>query len=142
MDSFRDKIDTLRNLLQYEDSFGKTASYFFDNLGENRSFLADGKLVKNAFLKKIIRKACDNFISTEAPMSRLLIIHFKEYGFYHGPFFIGASPANFFYYEDLKMGMILIVRSMSTGMMSYLRFRGTVLPGKGLTLAPGSTTIQ
>lgn len=142
MIEFKERIDNLRELLVHENHLPAIGKYFFDALAEDRAFIQNGKVVKNPMLKKILRKACDDFISKDQQMTKLLMIQLKGYPFLHGAFFIGPHLSNFFYYEELKKGMIMIVRSMSSGGTSFIRFTGTVIPGKGLTLAPGSTTVQ
>lgn len=142
MTEFKERIDNLRELLVHEDHLPAIGKYFFDNLAEDRAFIQHGKVVKNPMLKKIIRKACDDFISKDQQMMKLLMVQLKGFPFVHGAFFIGPHLSNFFYFEELKKGMIIIVRSMTSGETSFIRFTGTVIPGKGLTLAPGSTTVQ
>jgi len=138
----QDRLEKLKEHLVNDDTFSVTANYFFDNLAGDRSFFQQGKVVKNPMLKKIMRKACEDFISKEQQMTNLLIVQLKGHPFLHGAFHIGPNPSSFFYFEELKKGMIIIVRSMTTGNNSYIRFTGTVLPGKGMTLAPGSNVVQ
>ncbi len=142
MTIFTERLDKLKELLVNEDNFSTIVKYFFDNLGEDREFIQQGKIVKNPLLKKIIRKACLDFISKEQQMTKLFLIQLKGHPFLHGAFFIGSYPCSFFYFEDVKKGMIIIARTMTFGETSYIRFTGTIIPGIGLTLAPGSNTLQ
>jgi len=142
MAEFKKYLDRLKVLLEREGDFSVIGKYFFNHLGNNSEFIKNGKAVKNPLLKKIIRKACHDFISKDQQLTKLLMIHVNGYPVFHGAFFIGPHLSNFFYFEELKKGMIMIVRSMETGDVSYIRFTGTVIPGKGLTIAPGNKIVQ
>ena len=143
MKDFYPQIELLKQTLISEDDFGKIFSCFFSQLGEDAEFIRLGKKAKVPVLKQGFKKIGQQLFQ-EATVTKLLSTYVKKYNFYHGSCFIASRPATFFFFGDIDMGMVGIIQSMHSHMMSFIRLTSYTFEGDNLgTMAiPGTNSIQ
>lgn len=134
-----EEMNELKKLLQTEnDNFNKIFQKFM-SLVESPAFRNMGERKGNNLLEPIIQKAAKDIGMSNAQVVTMSFI--SEYSFYHGSFFADRMPGVIIYFEDIKMGLIVIPRNFQ-GDNSFFRFSGTEIPNGGYIAGKKSETTH
>ncbi|RJP29926.1 MAG: hypothetical protein C4527_10635 [Candidatus Omnitrophota bacterium] len=137
MQPYKDKLKTLQKMLISEDNFNITFKYFFEQLGEDPSFIESSKKVKNPFLKSILKAIGKQIFNEEDAVAHLMLLKLPKSSFYHGSCFIHGRMASIIYFEDIEMGMVAIYLGGASGNeMRLVRYSSTLIEGNQLAHKP------
>ena len=135
MKRYMEKLDTLKEMVQVEENFGKIFEYFFAHVAGDPDFEAAGKKGKHAILKKLLNGLCRQMFGEESSVSGTFIIQLRLSRFFHGSCFLDGRPTAFFFFEEIDKGMIAITMSMA-GKMHYVRFSSTFIGADKAIILP------
>jgi hypothetical protein len=118
----------LQNLLVLKDKlikakeFNEPCNYFLDNFGEDPSFMKVGEKCRSAFLQPVIEEIGAQLLGRKVSVAGMLLTEIPEYQFFHGACFIDGMVANLFYFKDIDMGILSLLRSLKTSEVMLARF--------------------
>ncbi|MCI0399534.1 MAG: hypothetical protein L0332_24130 [Chloroflexi bacterium] len=124
------RLEILKKKLVAETDFYRVFNYFFDHFGENEAFLDLGGPTRHPTLEKIIAQVGGGLLGTRVVLMNLLLIRLPEQGFIHGGCVLNGHVVNFFYFEDIQVGMMAIALSRKQGETKIVRFSGLTVPGE------------
>lgn len=113
------KLEELERMMQNEEDVTQIHATFL-SLVELPGVLEKSKPYKSEFLSKVVEKAMGS-VGAQNFMG-LQLVYLKKYGFCHGSFFVDMLPGTIFYLEDIKMGMLVFIKSLQDGEYVYVRF--------------------
>ncbi len=126
MAKFEKELDKFKEILVKGDNFGDIYNYFMDNFGENSDFLQYGKVKKNSMLKQIMEGVAERLFRGEVEIMHLLLYKIPKTSFFHGPCFINGKMASVFYFEDIRVGMLIVAQFGEE--TKFIRFSGMEVP--------------
>lgn len=122
MAKFEKELEKFREVLVKGDNFGDIYNYFMDNFGENSDFLQYGKVKKNPQLKQIMETVAEKLFKRDVEIIHLMLHKISKPPFLHGPCFINGKMASVFYFEDIRVGMLIVAQF--DGETKFIRFSG------------------
>lgn len=100
------KLERLEYLLQHEENFETTLSYFMDEFGADKAFSAAGRLVHVPVIIQILGNFCNHVLQKEkVALQDLHIILVERYRILHGYAFVDGNAVVFFYCKNINKGM-------------------------------------
>lgn len=123
-------LATLKDKLQSAKDFGDILRYFFDHFGDHAEFMDHGERVTLRGMQQLLEMTVGSMFSKKVKLGGLRILHLPEYRFYHGGFVAGVGMGNFFYFEDIQMGLVSVVE-MGSSMTYMARLSMRPLPPAG-----------
>ncbi len=134
------KLSILKEKMMNSKDFKDAWYYFFENLGNDPSFIQFGNRVENEMLKAIANKICQQFFQkTEITVSQLLLTEIESHHFIHGAAFVQNKMISIFFFEDIDMGVFAMAR-LGNPEISLARFNSLSLENdKNIFFAPSTT---
>lgn len=119
-------LEALKEQVLTGKKFEDIWNYFFDHYAETDEFFAAGNEVENPDLALVLEKVAQQQIGkTTAKASNFIIVKLNDHDFFHGTFAINGCMANFMFFKDIDVGMIVIARSMRSTDVTFSRFSFT-----------------
>ena len=115
-------LDKLKEKLTHGKDFGAAWEYFMDNFGEKPEFLNLGQPARNDLVEQILSQIAVQLFARETPARELMLIHLPEKSFFHGGVVLGNKMANLFYFDDVQVGLLAVVWSLSPSETKLIRF--------------------
>lgn len=118
-------LPILKMKLTTATQFNEVFDYFFDEFGENRIFLDISVPYPNyEMLQNVLAHSVGRILKTNRIVIRNgVFLHIPEYpSFVHGTGRFNEYLSNFFYFEDIDMGMLAMVLSPNDPMTQLIRF--------------------
>ncbi len=136
--SLDNDLNDLEQLLQEESDFNEIYKKFF-SVVQNDDFISSGAPCSDnrieEMLKRILLKIFDS-----TKLINIMIINIEKYGFYHGTVSVDALPGSFFYFKDISMGMLAVVKRRNDE-ISFIRFTGeNISKGNFIVTTPSTAT--
>ncbi|MEZ4528227.1 MAG: hypothetical protein R2941_20130 [Desulfobacterales bacterium] len=122
MAKFEKELEKFKEVLVKGDNFADIYTYFMDNLGERSDFLQYGKVKKNPQLKQLMEAVAEKLFRGKVEIMHLLLHKIPKPPFLHGPCFINGKMASVFYFEDIRVGMLIVAQI--DGETKFIRFSG------------------
>jgi hypothetical protein len=136
MHPFKEKLETLKKMLDEEKKFSVTFNYFFDHLGEDPYFFDSCKKTKNPLIKEMLKHVGEQLFDDDGMVTNLKLLKYPKANFYHGSCFVHGRTASLFFFEDIKKGMAAVHISPLTSEVKYIRLTGTVIEGNKAVIIP------
>jgi hypothetical protein len=121
-------LPLLKKKLVQATEFNKVFHYFFDHFGENREFMALGEAYQSREFESLIGHIAGQLLGTRVVLMQLLLIHLPKQQFVHGTAQINGRLASFFYFEDIKVGMMALLGPHPDAETKFTRFSGMYMP--------------
>ena len=122
---FEKEMKELKRLLVCAEDFREIWDYYMTNFGENEVFRGLGKQVKKKRMKSLITLVGQKLLrKDQIIVSELVVIGLKKFKFEHGICLINGGFGNFFYFDNLDMGLISFIRDWKTSEVSLARLTG------------------
>lgn len=119
----KEKLTTGRN-------FGEIMGYFMDHLCEHSEFFKLGaRVMEHPTLEAALAAVADRMVGGKAVFQEMLIVRVPEHKFVHGGCLLDGKIAQFFYYEDIHVGLLAVAMSFQTGETQFARFTATPIKG-------------
>ncbi len=119
-DPFQNELAAMKEKLLTGEKFSDIHNFFFDHLGENDFFMKRCKRAKNPQLTATITAAAKQVFQREVTITGMMLLKYPKFSFYHGSCFIEKKVAGMFFFEDINMGMLSVVRNYPE--TSFVRF--------------------
>jgi hypothetical protein len=121
-------LETLKGKLLHAKDFNEVSTFFFDHFGDHPAFIALGERVEDDFLESILLQVGTQLFPGPIVLERLLLTRLAEQGFVHGGFTLNGRLGSIIYFEDVRVGLIAVVLSVSPSETRLARFTGKPLP--------------
>ena len=122
-----DRLATLKEELLHTADFKQIWSYFMDNFGEDPAFIALGERAQHPMLEAIVTQTCRQLFGKPVTFGHLLLTRLPEYQFIHGGLMVEGKLGMVFYFEDIQVGLLLVVMAFGAGDNRLVRFTGRPL---------------
>ncbi len=122
MARYKEELEKFKEVLVKNDNFRDIYTYFMDNFGEDPDFLQYGKVKKNPILKQLMKSVAEKLFKKDVEIIHLLLHKIPKTSFVHGPCFINSKMASVFYFEDIRVGMLIVAQF--NGETQFIRFSG------------------
>ncbi len=111
------KLDILRLMMSTETDLQTIFEYFLDHFGENEEFISLGKPLTDQHhpLLSVIHTVAQEIFAkykmkaNPLRLEHLLLIHVPDHKLIHGGMLLQGHMANVLYFEDLKVGLMVVV---------------------------------
>jgi len=120
-------LATLQDKLIHGTNFSDIFTYFLDHFGEDPEFIDQGECVRNEFLEQMYLQVGLQLFGRPVALTNMLFKHLPEHHFYHGGACLGGKVANVLYFEDVCVGLLGVMWSVSPGETKFARFKGRPL---------------
>ena len=124
------EFDELRKEFVKTTEFGVFYDKFLQNFGEHPAFMELGSPLIAPHLERIINETTDRMLGHAAEVQAARLVIIPEAQLIHGAFFVESSFGGLLYFEDLRMGMVVI--TFTSGRCEFARF--TLNPPEGSTV--------
>jgi hypothetical protein len=108
--------------------FSEVWTYFLDHFGEDPDFMSLGEPARHSFLEMILGQVGRQLHGKPVPLVDLLLKRLPEQGFLHGACTLGGQLASLLYFEDIHMGLMAVVWSISPPETKFARFTARPMP--------------
>jgi hypothetical protein len=115
-----------QELLQSQD-FKQIWSFFMDNFGEDPAFIALGERARHPMLEAIVSQTCRQLFGKPVSLDNLLLTRLPDQQFIHGGGMVEGKLATVFYFEDIHVGLLIVVMSFAPSDTKLIRFTGRPL---------------
>jgi hypothetical protein len=116
-------LKTLKTKLKEEkDDLGDIMSFFFDSTEANPEFLGRGKQSRDPLLDSILSEIAKTLFGKNSKVQQALCVRLPDDQFIHGTCMIEGKMGNYFYFEDIEMGLVAIIMSFSSSKTQFARF--------------------
>jgi hypothetical protein len=122
-------LETLKQKLTTAKEFTPVFTYFLDHFGENPDFIALGERADSPFLEGVLAQIGKELFGKEVRVEDVLLTRLAEQQFIHGACSLGGRLANVLYFEDVRMGLLVVIMSFGSSDTKLVRFTGKLLPG-------------
>ena len=128
LESFREKMDTLKTMILNESEIKAPYHYFFDHFGENPAFLELSTPKEHDFLPKILRLTAREILGREVVSPEQVSMYVPDFLFYHGPLNFNGVMGSFLFCEELGVGLMGLTND-DTGETQFARFTSYKVAG-------------
>jgi hypothetical protein len=117
------KLKQLESLLENEEDFSQTVSFFMDQFGADPAFAAMGKPAYVPVIINALGDFCTSFFKKEQiSMADLNMIQVEPYRMFHGYTFVEGHIVTFFYCKGVDKGMFSLCNILDpSGRVHYGR---------------------
>lgn len=127
----------LNSRLQNATDFMLPWTYFHDELAMSEAFRGAGSPAVNATLVQTLSVGATRALKKPLNATSPQMFHVPEGQIWHGFVALGALHGIFFYYDDINMGLLGVMRSLTDGGVDLVRFsvltlssvKGVAFPG-------------
>lgn len=117
------QLPTLKMKLITATEFNDVFNYFFDYFGENEHFLKLGEPTRHELLEKVLAHSVKSILGTDLVVIRNgFFIHLPGQRFIHGGCNLNGYIANFFYFDDIDSGMLVLASPPYEQETKFVRF--------------------
>jgi hypothetical protein len=121
-------LTTLKDKLLHTKDFTQIWEYFFDQFGEDPAFIALGERTRHPFLETVLEQVGRQLFGKPVTVAKLLLTRLPEQQFLHGGCTLNGKLANVIYFEDIHMGLLAVVLSVTPSDTKMVRFTGQPMP--------------
>jgi hypothetical protein len=121
----------LKQKLQYEEDLTRIWLYFMDHFAEVGEFMALGEEARHPLVEAVVAQIGQQLFGADGAVSRLLLNQIAEQDFIHGGFALGGRLGGVIYFDDLRMGLLMVTDHPPSIEVKYARFSGRPLPKRG-----------
>ena len=121
-------LGTLKDKVIHASNFSEIWSYFFDHFGDHPEFIGMGERIDHPLLEAIIGQVAAQLFGRAVPLEDFLLARLPEHQFIHGGGLLEGKLANVLYFEDIQMGALAVVWTISPSETKMARFSGRPMP--------------
>ena len=122
------QLQQLKQELQREKTLSRIWLFFMDHFGDKEEFVAAGEDARDPFVEAVIANVGQQLFGEDGAVSDLILCRVPEQYFIHGGFALGGRIGGVIYFDDLKMGLLMVTDRPPSIEVKYARFSGKLLP--------------
>lgn len=122
------RLATLKAKLVQAKEFSDIWTYFLDHFGEDPAFHALGERTRNGFIEAIFDNVAKAMFNGKIEGRDVLLTRLADHLFIHGGGIFGSHLVNVIYFEDIQVGVVIVVKPFSKDPQQYIRFTGPLTP--------------
>ncbi len=122
------RLATLKEKLVKAKQFADIWTYFLDHFGEDPEFIALGERTRNPFIEAIFDNVAQAVFKGRIDAKDVLLTRLADHQFIHGGGMFGQHLVNVIYFEDIQVGVVIVVRPFANEAQQYIRFTGPLTP--------------
>jgi len=106
-------------------NFAEFHDYYFTNFVEKGNFTSLGRTLsapRSEFLNRALAEAYIKAADIGSAVISSQLIEIPELGLVHGALNVNGKLASVLYFDDISMGMFVVVENSATGETKYMRF--------------------
>ena len=115
-------IDRLKELMLKSADLTEPIDYFLQHVITDAEIVRASQPAAAAMLLHVILELVERHCGQEVFVLAPFFLHAAVYQFWHGGCHLGGYVTHLLYFDDVKTGMLSIVRSQDPGGVDYLRF--------------------
>jgi hypothetical protein len=117
-------LETLKQKLTTAKEFTPVFTYFLDHFRKNPDFIALGERTDSPFLETVLAQIGKELFGKEVRVEDVLLTRLDAQQFIHGACSLGGRLANVLYFEDVRMGLLVVIMSFDSNDTKLVRFSG------------------
>ncbi|MFH2007577.1 MAG: hypothetical protein ABI333_13410 [bacterium] len=117
-----DSLAKLKSQLQRAVDLSAPWNLFHDELATQPEFLGRGEPAANPMLEQVVTTVGTKLLGREVRPQQLMAIQVEEKRFWHGVCQLGKGVGVFFYFEELDMGLLGLMRGLEAANVDLVRF--------------------
>jgi hypothetical protein len=122
-------LATLKEKIVHAKNFTEIWEYFMDHFGEDPEFIEQGERVQHPFLEAVLAQVGAQLFGKQVSVTDFILTRLAEHQFLHGGGILGGRLTNVMYFEDIHVGLLAVVMSMSPkSETKMIRFSGRPMP--------------
>jgi hypothetical protein len=121
-------LATLKDKLATASDFSEVQRYFLDHFGEDPEFMKLGEKARHPFLEAVFAQIGQQLFRSPAALMELLLIRLPEHHFIHGSCVLNGRLSQVIYFEDVQLGLLTVLASLTPPETKYARFSGRAMP--------------
>ena len=118
----RQHIDRLKELIVRTADFSEPLDYFLQHVINDAAIVYASQPAPSALLVHVILDLVERHFGQELFVLAPFFLHAATYRLWHGGCHLGGYVAHVLYFDDVKTGILSIVRPQDPGSVEYLRF--------------------
>ena len=115
-------IDRLKELLVASKDLTEPMDYFLQHVITDAEIVRTSQLAASAMLLHVILELVERHCGQEVFVLAPFFLHAAAYRLWHGGCHLGGYVTHLLYFDDVKTGMLSIVKPQDSGSVDYLRF--------------------
>ena len=117
------KLSELKRLTSQALDFHDGWRYFFENFCEKSSFHDCGIKTDYPLLKQAITQTGANYFKQSCHLTGFVAIELRDYYFFHGCCALNGHLGCYYYFDDIKVGMMALSNSPELTAIELFRFK-------------------
>jgi hypothetical protein len=115
-------IDRLKELMLKTADLTEPMDYFLQHVITDAEIVRASQPAASAMLLHVILELVERHCGQEVFVLAPFLLHVAAYQLWHGGCHLGGYVTHVLYFDDVKTGMLSIVRPQDPGSVDYLRF--------------------
>jgi hypothetical protein len=115
-------IDRLKELLVASKDLTEPMDYFLQHVITDAEIVRASQPAASAMLLHMILELVERHCGQELFVLAPFFLHAAAYRLWHGGCHLGGYVAHVLYFDDVKIGMLSIVKPQDSSSVGYLRF--------------------
>lgn len=133
----KDRTDRLREILRKATDFREPWDYFHDKLVLDPAFMRLGVQEPSQRLESALSLIGARLLGRDVRTEVPVLVHLKEFSFWHGPCVMGEHTAVCFHFEDVDQGLVGIMKDVRKSEVLLARISLLSLPAGTAGLSRG-----
>jgi hypothetical protein len=125
------RLQELKQKLLHEERLAPVWEFFLSRFGENPEFIALGERARHPFVETVVAEVGRQMYPREAEVSGLLLTRVPGRQFLHGAFSVGGRIGGVIYFEDARVGLVVVPDKPPSIEVKYARFSGHPVRSRG-----------
>jgi len=121
-------LETLKQKLAGSKDLAKPFEYFIDHFGTDLQFMQMGQSFQDPVLEEFIAGIAQHWFKTDLIRLGQQLVQIPGSSFVHGIVRINGRQANVIYFDDIKVGLVVLLPTRRGEMMEYGRFTARKAP--------------
>lgn len=122
-------LEALKRMLVESNEFAAVWNKFMADFGDRREFMELGEPARSPLVESAVRQSVVHVLGPEAEVTGVLLLRLPEHHFWHGAVLLPGRMGNVLYFDDLGVGLLVLVMSMA-GDNRIIRFTARTPEGE------------
>jgi hypothetical protein len=128
IETYRTKVETLKEELLGSTPFPKVMAYFFEHFGNDPTFLGMGEKVRDDRIRVALGNVAANLLGRPQAAVDTRLVRLPEHHMTHGLLTLPAGVGVVFFFDDVAKGLLALSDAHDRDQTIYVRFLVHELP--------------
>ncbi len=125
------RLQELKQRLRADKELAPVWDFFLDTFGQKPEFIALGERTSHPFVEVVVTRVGAQLFGPGGPVVGLILTRLPDHDFIHGGFQVGGRLGGVIYFDDVGVGLLVVVDRPPSDKAKYARFSGHPIKAPG-----------